>query len=50
MPKIIISLARMVITVGLIVTMFDHLNFVGIILVVVVVNLLFDYAVGSLNA
>lgn len=50
MRKPIVNLIRMVLTVFLIVTMYDHLNFVGLVVIVVVINLLFEYAVRNKNA
>ncbi len=50
MPKIIINLARMVITVFLMVAMFNYLNFLGLVLMVVAFNLAFDYLVRKANA
>lgn len=50
MRKIIINLIRMALTVFLIVMMYSHLNFIGLVLIVVAINLLFEYAVRNTNA
>lgn len=50
MRKPIINLIRMALTVFLIVAMRDYLNFVGLVLIVVAINLLFEYAARSKNA
>ena len=50
MPNFIIRLIRMVITVFLMVIMFDYLNFLGLVIMVVAFNLAFDYLVRKVDA